>query len=67
MITMLVDLRVSPDSSGSAVIKCGMDDLRFKSGQRRGIFHFSKMPRLGLGLTYSSQWVPWCLCFGGGG
>jgi len=66
VITMLVDLRDSPDSSGSVVIRCGMDDLRFNSGQGRGIFHFSKMPRLGLGPTYSSQWVPGCLFFGGG-
>ena len=49
MITVLVDLADSPDSSGGIVMSCGMDDLMFNSGQRQGIFHFSKMPRLCLG------------------
>lgn len=48
------------------MISCGMDDLRFNSGQGQGIFHFSKMPRLCLGPTYSSQWVPGCFLEGGG-
>ena len=67
MITVLADLRDSPDSSGGVVIRCGMDDLRFNSGQEQGIFHFSKMLRLGLGPTYSSQWVPGCFFFEGWG
>jgi hypothetical protein len=58
MITVLVDLADSPGSSGSIVKSCGVDNLRFYSGEGQGIFHFSKMPRLGLGPTYSSQWVP---------
>jgi hypothetical protein len=66
MIIVLVDLADIPDSSG-VVMSCGMNDLRFNSGQGQGIFHFSKMPRLGLGPTYSSQWVPGCFFGGGGG
>jgi hypothetical protein len=58
MITVLVDLADSPDSSGSVVLSCGVDDLRSNSGQGQGIFHFSKMPRLCLDPTYSSQGVP---------
>jgi len=45
------------------VMSCGMDGLRFNSGQGQGIFHFSKIPRLCLGPTYSSQWVPGCFFF----
>jgi hypothetical protein len=65
MVTMLVDLANSPDSSGGVVMSCGMNDPRFNSGQGQGIFHFSKMPRLYLGPTYSSQWVPGCFFLGG--
>jgi hypothetical protein len=60
---VLVDLA---DSSGSVVIRCGIDDLRFNSGQGQGIFHFSKMPRLCLGPSHCSQWVPGCFFWGGG-
>ena len=67
MIIVLVDLADSPYSSGGVVMSCGLDDLRFNAGQGQGIFHFSKMPRLGLGPTYSSQWVPGCFFGGGGG
>ena len=67
MIAVLVDLADSPDSSGSVVISCEVDDLRFNSGQGQGIFHFSKMPRLCLGPTYSSQTLPGSFFFWGGG
>jgi hypothetical protein len=67
MTTVLVDLVDSPDSSGSVVISCEVNDLRFNSGHGQGICHFSKMPRLGLGPTDSaSQWVPACFFVGGG-
>jgi len=66
VIAVLVDLADSPDSSGSVVI-CGMDDLRFNSGQGQGIFHFSKMARLCLVPTYSSQWAPGCFIWRSGG
>jgi hypothetical protein len=65
MIAVLVDLEDSRGSSGSVVI-CGMDDLRFNSGQGQGIFHFSKMARLCLVPTYSSQWVLGCFIWRSG-
>ena len=55
MITALVDLA---GSSGGVVMSCGMDDLKFNTGLGQGIFQFSKLPRLCLVPTYSSQWVP---------
>ena len=67
MITVLVDLADSPDSSGGILMGCGMGDLRFNSGQGEGIFHFSKMPKLCLGSTYSSQWYQGAFLGGDGG
>lgn len=64
MIAVLFDLADSRNSSGGVAI-CGVDDLRFNSGQGQGIFHFSKMTRLCLVRTCSSQWVPECFIFRG--